>query len=139
MSEEMWTVIGCIAFPIFIIIGIVKLIKVFKITKSNSEVTVCQFTEVYRIRYLFITYWIYYTFKYDAGDRTFIKKIGLPSIIHITEDDLNNGVEVRYLKDDPSQVEFAMYGKGIRVFGWLIFIAGMAAAGIFCYAMALDL
>lgn len=139
MDESTFAGIGCIVCPIFIIMAIVKMFRIFKINDQNSETTKCTFTHVLRIKYFIITYWVNYRFQYTANDIGYEEKVSLPPFCGFSDDELENGVEVRYLKSDPRYVELTHLSHTTRLIGWLIFIAFWVTAEIFCWAIAFDL
>lgn len=133
MSEELFYVIGLIACLALLIIAVYKIIRVFKITKNNSDVTTCKFTHVLRIRYLFITFCIRYDFEYVVEGVTFTNKVLVFPLSGFSDSDLENGVPVRYLKWNPNCVEFTNSSRAARVFGWLVIIAACVTGAVFSF------
>ena len=131
--SDVVAIIGCIACPITLVYSIYKIVKVFKINSTNSDLTDCRFTYVLRIRYLIITFLVRYDFEYTVDDIVYTGKALVSPLFGFSENDLENGVLVRYLKSDPNCVEFTNMGHGVRVFGWLIFVAASVIGGFFSF------
>ena len=73
------------------------------------------------------------TYCWSVDDIVYTGKALVSPLFGFSESDLENGVLVRYLKSDPNCVEFTNMGHGVRVFGWLIYVAVSVIGGFFAF------
>ncbi|MCR5613010.1 hypothetical protein [Treponema sp.] len=135
MEEQILYLVGLLGCVVVFIYGVYKLVNVFKINDKNSEQTICKFTHVLKLRYILFGVMTRYDFEYKADDITYEDRVSLFPLFGFTDEQLANGVPVRYLKTNPSRCELVGISHAPRVLGWLIVIAGSIAGTIFCFGM----
>lgn len=120
-------IIAIVVFAVCMAVCIYRLVLIFKYNDENSKIAVGHFTEIVRNNLLFIPIWINYTYKYEVDDKTYTKQIGLPSLMGFSQQELDEGIEVRYFIDKPKRATLGVIKTGVKAFGWSILIAGCLA------------
>lgn len=123
MTDKIFLFLPDVIFTCLIIFSIYRIALIYKYNDENSEVTYCHFTDVTVRTLLFIPVWINYSYEYEVEGKKYVKHTGMSSFLNFSDAEINSGVEVRYFKNKPRKVEFIKFNNGIRVFGWLFFIA----------------